>query len=344
MKTKIHTNILAILMFLGMPFLPQKTTAQVAVNFQLFYDDLNPYGYWSNSPDYGYVWIPKASAGFAPYNTNGHWVYTNAGWTWVSDYSWGWAPFHYGRWYQDPYYGWAWVPGTVWGPAWVTWRSSDDYYGWAPIGPATSVNLAYSNAYTIPYNQWTFVKSADFGRPNISNYYINDATNATIIKNTTTIPNIHKNKAAKMNYHAGPPRKEVEAKTGKKITQLTVNNRNAAGQKMTKDELQLYRPKLNKNGLGKKPAPAKVTDPQRIKSQKQQERKANKSKQQLLQDQLNSLKDKKKELQKQREQHILKEKQQKVQELREQNIKSGKLQQAQEQREQKKQRTKQQQK
>ena len=47
----------------------------------------------------------------------------------------GWVAFHYGRWINTDAYGWAWVPGNEWGPAWVDWRRSDEYAGWAPLPP-----------------------------------------------------------------------------------------------------------------------------------------------------------------------------------------------------------------
>jgi hypothetical protein len=121
---------------------PQKASAQLSVDFQIFYDDLSPYGNWVDNSDYGYVWSPDVSNEFSPYSTRGHWIYTYAGWTWVSDYSWGWAPFHYGRWFYDRNYGWLWAPDTEWGPGWVSWRRSNDYYGWAPIGPGISFEIA----------------------------------------------------------------------------------------------------------------------------------------------------------------------------------------------------------
>lgn len=44
--------------------------AQVSVSFQVFYDQLSPYGSWINYPDYGYVWIPtQVPQGFRPYAT-----------------------------------------------------------------------------------------------------------------------------------------------------------------------------------------------------------------------------------------------------------------------------------
>src|ERR1700752_5301314 len=110
MKSLIKVFML-ILICTGTWITPQKVAAQGAsVSFQVFYDNLSPYGTWVESPEYGYVWGPDVGPGFTPYGTNGYWVYTDWGWTWVSNYPWGWAPFHYGRWYSDPVYGQVWVP------------------------------------------------------------------------------------------------------------------------------------------------------------------------------------------------------------------------------------------
>src|SRR5204862_3154686 len=86
------------------------------------------------------------------------------GWTWASYEPYGWATYHYGRWVLDPYYGWVWVPGTVWAPAWVAWRESPDYIGWAPLGPevgwSVSVGLSFGSGYSssqIAYSNWSFV-------------------------------------------------------------------------------------------------------------------------------------------------------------------------------------------
>ncbi len=107
------------------------------ISIQTFYDQLSPYGDWIYSYDYGYVWRPYFDnpESFRPYSSNGNWVYTNYGWTWNSGYNWGWAAFHYGRWDFDNYLGWLWIPGTEWAPAWVSWGSYNDYWGWAPLGP-----------------------------------------------------------------------------------------------------------------------------------------------------------------------------------------------------------------
>ena len=57
------------------------------------YQDLDGYGRWVPTPNYGNVWIPSTvPAGWAPYRF-GHWVWIAPwGWTWVDDQPWGFAP------------------------------------------------------------------------------------------------------------------------------------------------------------------------------------------------------------------------------------------------------------
>ncbi len=103
-----------------------------------FYRTLAPYGTWIKLSPYGLVWQPTVSAlnySWRPYCDGGRWAWTNQGWCWKSSYSWGWAPFHYGRWVNVARYRWVWVPGTTWSPAWVHWRRSASYFGWAPLPP-----------------------------------------------------------------------------------------------------------------------------------------------------------------------------------------------------------------
>ncbi|HEY3216592.1 MAG TPA: DUF6600 domain-containing protein [Candidatus Eisenbacteria bacterium] len=128
-----------------------------------FYDDLAPYGRWFQYGSYGWVWSPYAPIGWRPYN-DGYWAYTEYGWTWVSFEPWGWAPFHYGRWLADPVYGWVWVPDDVWGPAWVAWRWSDDWVGWAPLPPSAQWQAGAGLSYGGPdldrdldAQRWCFV-------------------------------------------------------------------------------------------------------------------------------------------------------------------------------------------
>ena len=267
MKTKITTISIFLLLYIFTSISPQKAAAQGAsVSFQIFYDELSPYGSWINSPDYGYVWVPNVEPGFSPYETNGYWILTDDGWTWVSNYSWGWAPFHYGRWFHDATYGPMWVPDNEWGPGWVTWRRSEGYYGWAPIGPGISISIAYGNGYNLPGNQWRFVRDRDFGRRDINNYYVNTTNNITIINNSTVINNTRVDPGRHVTYNTGPGRTEVEKHAGRKFAPVAIKETSKPGEKLNQNQLQIYRPQVQKTvSNGTKPAPVKVESVQNLK-------------------------------------------------------------------------------
>jgi hypothetical protein len=219
---------------------PQETT----VSFQLFYDQMSPYGSWVEYQNYGYVWIPDVDRDFSPYCTNGHWVYTDYGWTWASDYPWGWAAFHYGRWAYDDQIGWLWIPGNDWGPAWVTWRRSQGYYGWAPMGPGVSVEVSFGRGYRVPPEHWTFINERDIDRSDIDRRYVDRSTNVTIINNTTVINTTHIDESRHTTYVAGPDRAEVERVTSKAVRPIPVRENGSPGQSLSNDQLRIYRPQV----------------------------------------------------------------------------------------------------
>jgi len=107
--------------------------------------DLDVYGDWVSTPDYGYVWYPRAMpAGWAPYRA-GYWRYYGGwGWTWVSYEPWGWVPYHYGRWawYSSR---WCWVPsvGYIAGGGWGWSPHQVVFFGWG----GGSYNRGYRDGY-----------------------------------------------------------------------------------------------------------------------------------------------------------------------------------------------------
>ncbi len=127
----------------------ERSRASAHVSRQMVgYADLDEYGTWQVTPEYGAVWYPTMVAdGWVPYR-DGYWT-TVGGWgnTWVDSAPWGYAPFHYGRW---AYVGgrWGWCPGAyalrpAWAPALVGWYggaawgasigSRGPVYGWVPL-------------------------------------------------------------------------------------------------------------------------------------------------------------------------------------------------------------------
>jgi hypothetical protein len=198
-------------------------------------------------------------SGFAPYATNGYWIYTDNGWTWVSNYPWGWAPFHYGRWYTDPTYGPVWVPDNVWGPGWVTWRRSNNYYGWAPLRPGIGIRESNRHGYKEDNDRWRFVKGSGMGRKDLRNYYVNPSKNASIVTHSTVINKTRVDKKRNVTYNEGPDRADVEKHTGRAITPIAVKDNRKPGQSVGKTQLKIYKPRMQGNAAtGPKPAPAKV--------------------------------------------------------------------------------------
>ncbi|MCB1578726.1 MAG: hypothetical protein KDI81_15720, partial [Xanthomonadales bacterium] len=148
------------------------------------YADLDDYGTWSTTSDYGAVWYPsRVEVDWAPYR-DGHWAWIDPwGWTWVDNAPWGFAPSHYGRW---AFVGnrWGWLPcprnvRPVYAPALVAFVggggfsvtiSSGGPVGWFPLGPRDV------------YVPWYRGSRDYFNRVNIRN---------TTIINNTYITNVY---------------------------------------------------------------------------------------------------------------------------------------------------------
>lgn len=152
------------------PVLTPETSLNSTVSFEPFYNELDGQdGNWFESPDYGYVWQPVVAVNndWAPY-TEGGWTYSDYGWTWESQESFGPVCYHYGRWAQLPQRGWVWVPGRDWAPAWVSWRTSDNCIGWAPLPPEARWNSSlgiqsWSDAvYHLSPTSYCFVSLSNF--------------------------------------------------------------------------------------------------------------------------------------------------------------------------------------
>jgi hypothetical protein len=232
------------------------------VSYQSFYDALSPYGQWIDYQQYGYVWMPDVGPDFKPYATNGNWVYTDGGWTWASNYPWGWATFHYGRWFFEEGYGWMWIPGNEWAPAWVSWRQSPGYYGWAPLGPSVGINVSNGGGYNPPAHYWCFVPQQYVTSPHVNNYYVSEQQNVTIINTTTVIHNttivnntvnnttvvnnnVTNNRVTVNNYAGGPDPAEVSRVTGTPLRPVALRESNTPGESMAGGGLAIYRPRVN---------------------------------------------------------------------------------------------------
>jgi hypothetical protein len=208
-----------------------------------FYDSLNPYGAWIELEGVGWCWQPRVVAvdhSWRPYWHGGRWVYSDLGWDWLSDYSWGWAPFHYGRWQQHARCGWVWSPDLVWAPAWVCWRTSESYCGWAPLPVGAlfvigqgwrfnGVSVGINFDFGLRANLFGFVELRHFheGPPHL--YSVPPARVTTIYNQTTIINNYVVNNNTIINK--GIPVERVAAASGTKIQPVKIKESSAAAQK-----------------------------------------------------------------------------------------------------------------
>lgn len=166
-------------------------------DYGMFYDSLSSYGSWFESPDYGYVWQPVVvrDVSWRPY-TRGRWACSDQGWTWISDEPFGWATYHYGRWALCRNRGWIWVPGSQWAPSWVSWRSSGNHVGWAPLPPETLAwqenrwDSSVDTTFGIGAPWFVFVETRHFGNP-IHHHCLPYDRNPIFIQQTINITHIH---------------------------------------------------------------------------------------------------------------------------------------------------------
>jgi len=207
-----HLALLFCVSLLAVTAPAPSARADVAVSIGFFYDALDPYGDWIYTPGYGYVWQPAAAQqpDWAPYS-DGYWAYTDAGWTWISNEDHGWATYHYGRWVRMNRH-WCWVPGYEWAPAWVSWRQSDDYVGWAPLPPEARwfANTGFSSwtdsHYDIGPSYYSFVPLNRFSsRGSLSPFIMDRGRNVTYVDRSVNITNISYRNNVVNNIFVGGP-------------------------------------------------------------------------------------------------------------------------------------------
>ena len=214
------------------------------ITYQTFYDNLSPYGTWIDYPEYGHVWTPNVDGDFRPYDTNGHWIYSDLGWEWGSDYNWGWAPFHYGRWLYDDMYGWLWIPGYDWSPAWVTWGDVNNYYCWAPLMPGIDVSTQYGT-WRPPSFYWNACSREHIYDRNLATVTERPEHIVNSVNQITVINNFNTTRRHNLYYSKGPDVQEVQKYISPKIEQATIKDvRNIKEANHNGNVINAYRPTI----------------------------------------------------------------------------------------------------
>lgn len=254
---------------------PAAADVDVSISVGGFYDNLAPYGGWTN---YGgaNVFIPSdIDAGWRPY-TRGHWEYTRRyGWLWISNEPYGWATYHYGRWGYGDDIGWYWVPGTRWAPAWVSWRRSEDNVVWAPLPPSRGGGLSVDVSYGEPADfAWVAVPARSFLEVNIANVVIHDDRErrrawqrARPLGHVRVVNNIVINNVVDVDFIERRAKRKVRA-----VEIADADNPREAG-KRRGDAVAIYNPKVKDDPDAR---PAKVVDIEEVKK-RQAERRRNRA-------------------------------------------------------------------
>lgn len=226
------------------------------ITFGYIYDYLSGFGFWVNYSPFGYVWVPRGiDARWHPY-VHGRWIWTDYGWTWVSFYSWGWLPFHYGRWGWDIHLGWFWVPDVEWGPAWVVWRFSDIYIGWAPVSPNVRFRPGHGFEWRnghIDYHLWVFIEGRRFVEGRLVDWVIPRERNRTLINFTVLADRYSLRNNIIINDALSP--QHVERMTGRPINRVNIKEiKQPAEERVSMNEVRIYRPVIRKETAAHKTA------------------------------------------------------------------------------------------
>ncbi|MEO6182171.1 MAG: DUF6600 domain-containing protein [Verrucomicrobiota bacterium] len=230
------------------------------VNISYFEQTLSPYGSWIEVADYGRCWQPTVvviNRDWRPYADRGRWIYSSAGWYWQSDYSWGWAPFHYGRWHCDDRVGWVWLPGSTWGPAWVSWRYTDQYCGWAPLPPTAhydgfgfryrNSHVGFSFDFGLRDDCYTFVPASRFCDRYPYRYYASRSHSGDIFRHSVVANNYRRGHDNNV-FNEGIGRHRIAGATGTSIKTVplrdlpTTANPVGRAERLEGNSLTVFRP------------------------------------------------------------------------------------------------------
>jgi len=116
------------------------------------------------------------------------------------------------------------VPGDEWAPAWVSWRKSNDYVGWAPLPSEArfdrraGIHNWADNYYDIGPDQYCFVPTNQFGARRIETAVIPVQRNVTIVNETTNVTNLTYSNTTVVNQ--GPSYDELRARSQQPIERL----------------------------------------------------------------------------------------------------------------------------
>ena len=261
MLSLLRAALIALLTLVAFAATPATARDRV-VDLDPFYEQLEPYGQWFEHPVWGTVWRPRVDQDWRPY-ARGMWLYTDEfGWYWEAEEPWGWATFHYGRWLIAEDGAWIWLPDNEWGPAWVAWRASDEFVGWAPLPPdahwGADGELLFDAAfYSAPryHSVWCFVRPHQLILTGLHRYLVSPRHADAVFRSSRPFRAHHKLDGRFVN--AGFDVRRFERMTGRPVVRLrikTVDSPQAASLGRGRAhgaEISVYKPRFVEQPQGR---------------------------------------------------------------------------------------------
>src|SRR5262249_38322101 len=152
-----------------------------------------------------------------------------------------------GRWVVIRGLGWAWVPGEEWAPAWVNWRASDEYVGWAPLPP----DDIYEDYDTVG-DYWTFLPPRYMANVRPRPYFIG-ANRGMILSRTVVINRTVPLGGRRFAVNPGISPARIARAAGSPLPTFSVRPRVLAGTQGVANAMTVSRDQFGRRGAGGRP-------------------------------------------------------------------------------------------
>jgi len=144
-----------------------------------------------------------------------------------------------------------WIPGYEWAPAWVSWGSYDNYWGWAPMGP----NIYVQSNWYAPDPWWTFVPQNQFCSSNWNRYIYNRPVHVTNITHITNVYVDASNHNSHNSWYNGPRVNDVERYSRSKVRRMEVGeSQRPENSGIHNNRLDVYRPTVDNKRKDNRPS------------------------------------------------------------------------------------------
>lgn len=126
--------------------------------------------------------------------------------------------------------------------------------------PGVSISVTFGKYNDVPYDRWVFVRNRDIESHNIGINHVDRKNNRNIMRNSLVVNKTFYDEKRRSAYVAGPSREEVQKITGRTIIPVTLHERDKPGQNISNDQIQIYRPRIQKNRTNNILAPREVVE------------------------------------------------------------------------------------